>query len=172
LKPTGLSPGLEEFTHFIHPEDQSPFKESIRKIFEEQHPLEADFRILKADGRPKFARMKSKMLKNADGDLLIVGVIKDITASTKLEKQLREINEQLILQNEAFRQAEKTTHIGSWTWNLENDEVHFSEQVHNIFGLKTSPGKSNFESLMHSFIQWIDPEYNRPSVNFETTHRS
>ncbi|HYJ37530.1 MAG TPA: PAS domain-containing protein, partial [Chitinophagaceae bacterium] len=159
LKQVGLAPGLDEFILHIHPDDQPIFKEVTKKIFGEQLPPESAFRILRADGKTKHVQLKSKLLRNADGHQLIVGVIKDITSATKLEKQLKEINEQLQVQNEAFTQAEKTTDIGSWTWNLQTNKVQFSDNIYILYGLKSQ----SIVPSLESFVQFIHP-MDRPSV--------
>jgi PAS domain S-box-containing protein len=159
LKPSVLYPGLEEFIGFIHPDDQSIYKDALKKIFSGDVPIEAEMRIMRNDDKPRHVRIRCKLLKNVEGDPIVLGLLKDITTATRLELQLKEMNEQLQIQNETFRQAEKKINIGSWTWNLDTNQLTASDQVYVILGLKPQSIDSTFEA----FDKYIHP-MDRPIV--------
>jgi PAS domain S-box-containing protein len=147
LRPSAVAPGFEEFLNYVHPDDKIKFRELIKRIFEEEQPADGEFQIIRNDGKARFVQVKSKALKNGDGDQLIVGVIKDISPAVRLEKQLKDINEHLSVQNEAFRQAERITEMGSWTWNLFTNRVEFSDHIFHLHGVKPQSGDASFEII-------------------------
>ncbi|HEY7162232.1 MAG TPA: PAS domain S-box protein, partial [Acidobacteriota bacterium] len=158
IKANNHNPGLEEFIQFIHPDDKSIFREIVKKIFVDQKPPEAEFRIQRNDGRTRNVRLKSKILRSAAGDQIIAGVVKDITSAFKLETELKETNEQLQLQNEAFRQAEKAINIGSWSWDPQSDQLQVSDFIYTLYGLKprsVRPLIQNFEPFVHPMDRHI-----------------
>jgi PAS domain S-box-containing protein len=71
----------------------------------------------------------SKFPLNTAGDrpFAICAIWTDITERIRTETALR--------QNEAdLRAAEHIAHIGSWTWNLLDDSMRWSEELNRIFG--------------------------------------
>jgi len=152
LKPPASLIGFDELLDYIFTDDQLLFRDIRNKIFEQQLAPEAEFRIVRPDGRVRQTRLKCKLLKSPEGDQLVIGIIMDTTKSDQLERQLKEINEKLLLQNEAFRQAEKVSGIGSWTRNLHTEQQHLSDNFYLLYGLKPqsiTPGYDNFGKYIH-----------------------
>ncbi len=152
LKPPATLFGFDELFDYIYTDDQLAFREIRNKILEEQRAPEGEFRIVRPDGKVRQARLKCKLLKSPEGDQLVIGIIRDITRSDQLERQLKETNEKLLLQNEAFRQAETVSGMGSWTWNLNTGQQHLSDSFYLLYGLKpqsVNPGFDNLSKYIH-----------------------
>ena len=147
IKPLPVPPGLDFFIELLHVDDKHILFNVIRKIFEEQQAPEAAFRIMKHDGRVRYVELKTRLTNNADGDLLVLGVIKDITAQIQLEQQYSKVTNELILEKGVLREAERSINIGTWTWDLTSNEIQFSDQVYILFGLKPQSVKPVFESF-------------------------
>jgi len=153
IKPLPVPPGLDFFIEFLHVDDKQILFNAIRKIFEEKQAPEAAFRIMKHDGRIRYVELKTKLTNNADGDLLVLGVIKDVTAQTQMEQQYSTVTNELILANEVLKDTERSVNIGTWTWDLTSNEIRFSDQVYILFGLKPQSLKPVFES----FLLYVHP---------------
>lgn len=152
LKPQSLTPSIDSFLQFIDPDDRQNLIDLNKKIFEEPAAFDVEFNIIRADGKPRTLRSKSKLVKSTTGESLMIGVMQDITEHKVKDIQLRENNEKLAVQNELLRLGEAIAGIGSWTWDLDTDEIIYSDNIYGIYGLKpqsATPGYESFGKFMH-----------------------
>ncbi len=54
----------------------------------------------------------------------------------RMQDQLAITNQQLKASEESFKQAQAITHIGKYVWDLESDQVEWSDEMYRIYGLK------------------------------------
>ncbi|HYC30279.1 MAG TPA: PAS domain S-box protein, partial [Chitinophagaceae bacterium] len=153
LKPYSVLPGMQNFMQFIHPDDREMVSESYNKVFEQHIAPDLEFRIIRSDGKTRRLRQKSRYIKT-DGEELLIGIVQDITDQQQKDKLLRDANEKLIVQNETFRQAEKVAEMGTWTWNLDTNEIFYSDNIYNIYGLKPQSVPAGYES----FSKYMHPD--------------
>ncbi|MEE8422094.1 MAG: PAS domain S-box protein, partial [Dehalococcoidia bacterium] len=64
----------------------------------------------------------------------------DVTARLIAERELRESREQLA-------RAQEVAHLGSWNWNLETDDVWWSDQMYRLHGWEPGEVPATFESM-------------------------
>ena len=69
-------------------------------------------------------------LETAEG-LYIASAIRDVTARKKAEEALRGAEERLRMTLEAAE-------VGTWFWNIQRDEINWSEQFRTLFGLASN----------------------------------
>ena len=53
-----------------------------------------------------------------------------------------------------LNQAQHIASIGSWSWDIKNDEIWWSDEIYNMFGID----KSEFEATYDSFMQHVHPD--------------
>lgn len=87
------------------------------------------------------------MRPGADGTRAVVMSIADITEQVEAERELRTSEAEL-------QSAQQIARIGSWRYDPIADDVHWSEQMHRIYG--TDP--VHFEATFHAFLSIIHPE--------------
>jgi hypothetical protein len=66
---------------------------------------------------------------------------KEINERMKVEDQLRQSEKQL-------SDAQKIANIGSWEWDMENNIVHWSDELYRIFGMEPQAVAVTYESYM------------------------
>ena len=85
-----IKPTIERVLQRIHPDDRA----MMRQLFDETSRGEKDFdvthRLLMPDGSVKFVHVLSHALKDAAGNLEIVGALMDVTENTCLYRDLAE----------------------------------------------------------------------------------
>jgi diguanylate cyclase (GGDEF)-like protein/PAS domain S-box-containing protein len=81
-------------------------------------------------------------LHDAKGRVIgVVGISTDITRRTEAEKSLRR-------REALLEEAQVLAHLGSWEWNIVNDEVIWSEECYRIVGHDPEEYEPSFESLL------------------------
>jgi PAS domain S-box-containing protein len=124
-------------------------------------------------GGDLFSEMTTEPLSDATG--AIVGVIciaVDITERKRAEDALKKANDTLeekikertveleeaynsLLENKMrLSEAQKIAHLGNWDWNLVTDELYWSDEIRNIFGLHSQ----EFDETYDAFLNLVLPE--------------
>lgn len=125
------------------PEALNASKEAFDKIMRDGEVyFEIDF-LTKAE-RIFPAEISSAIIE-FNGKQFVQGLIRDISERKNAEDLLRK-SESLL------REAESIGKLGGWEWDITNDVMHWSDEVHNIFGVP--PGELNFEI----FMQCVHPD--------------
>jgi len=85
------------------------------------------------------------------------GVHRDITHRKEARDALRRSNERL-------ENAQRIAKLGGWEWDIEKDELHWSDEIYRIFGVE--PGE--FGATYEAFLGFVHPE-DRMSVHRSVT---
>ena len=136
---------LADFLEYVHPGDREKLKESISKAIKGEEDYECEYRYRK-NGKEKILWSKGVVNFNSNVPVSMVGTVMDITDRHYILQRL-ERNEEL------YKQAQKLTHIGNWTWELETGKIKFSDELFRIYGLKP-----NEEITFERFISFIHPD--------------
>jgi PAS domain S-box-containing protein len=76
-----------------------------------------------------------------------VAILTDITDLRKLQAALEQSNERL-------KRSQHHANIGSWDWNIETGELHWSERVRPLFGYS----EGAIETTYANFLNAVHPE--------------
>ncbi len=87
-----------------------------------------------------------------NGHQVIQCNIRDISKRVRTQESLR-------LSETNLADAQRIAHIGSWDWDIQNNQLIWSDEIYRIFGLT----KTQFEGTYEGFIRAIHPE-DRQSV--------
>src|SRR5207302_564902 len=113
LKPQSLPSNQFSFANFIHPEDQQMVKESYEKMRREHLLPDLDYRIIRNDGKTRYIRQRNKILP-IGGELVIIGVIHDISGQKQLEKKVKDLSQEVSLGKFTYHLTEEIAGVGSW----------------------------------------------------------
>jgi len=84
---------VEDFLHFVHPEDRDMTNEEIQRAIRERRTYVAEFRILRADGTVRWLRDQGKPICDEnDRVLFLTGAVVDITEHKKAEEEIRNLS--------------------------------------------------------------------------------
>ncbi len=64
----------------------------------------------------------------------------------------------------ALSEAQSIAHVGSWEWDIESDEIRWSDELYRIFGLD----QKTFGASYKSYLRCIHPE-DRDLVDYEVS---
>ena len=155
----GIKPTVERVLQRIHPDDRA----TMRQLIDEASSGERDFdvtpRLLMPDGSVKFVRALSRALRDAAGNLEIVGALMDVTENTLLYRDLAEREARLVERTEGLRRSEGyladaqrlsrtgTLVLSATTWQY----VYLSDESYRIWGLDPLQGLPSHETIRQRF---------------------
>jgi PAS domain S-box-containing protein len=65
-----------------------------------------------------------------------MGVVSDMAERKRADEESRALARQLEESNARLEEAQRVAHVGHWEWDLETQEVVWSDETYRIFGLK------------------------------------
>lgn len=86
----------------------------------------------------------SEFQKN--GERFFTAIVRDVTERRRAEERLRERERQLVA-------AQQVAHIGSWEWDIEPNDVSWSDELYRIYGLQPQ----EFSATYQAFLDRIHP---------------
>ena len=118
---------LERFLDHVHIDDQKRVEEALQKAFTETGIYDCEFRY-RNKGKEKILWSRGKVLFRDEKAVKMNGTIMDVT-------ERHQIFERLLRSEELYKQAEALTHIGNYTWDLENKKLIWTDELYRIYGL-------------------------------------
>jgi len=89
--------------------------------------------------------------------LIVLGSIFVVRSGSVLLRKLER-------SEEGLARAQKIAHLGSWTLDLERNELHWSDEIYRIFGLRPQEFEATYEAFLNS-VHPADTEFVKRSVN-------
>ena len=143
----------DAYAAFIHPKDRERMAAMYDGFWREGSATywqgyEVEYDIIGVGGE---VRTVYEITKQIDDDSLgavgVVGTIQDITERKRAEEALRNSESRLI-------EAETIAHLGHWGWDVESNDLWWSDEIYRIFGFE--PGA--FEVTYDSIANFIHPD--------------
>lgn len=118
------------FADLVSPECQTQERDRTARLFSgESEPSSGEWQFLGKDGSPIWVILS---LALADGEVvgetLAIGHVQDISTRKQAEDELRHSRERLA-------EAEHIAKMGSWEWDITNDQTTWSDGLFHIYGL-------------------------------------
>jgi diguanylate cyclase (GGDEF)-like protein/PAS domain S-box-containing protein len=132
-----------------HPEDlDMEFALFTEMIEGKRDSYTIDKRMILKGGKIIYVMVSFKLVK-ATSELPdhVVAMVLDVTE--------RKIQEQALIESEARSQeAQHLAHLGFWEWNLNNDDLYWSDETFNVFGFE----KDGYVPTLQGFIDILHPD--------------
>lgn len=119
---------------------------------------EEEVSFLRGDGTWGLVSINSAPIYDSKGHIVdAIATFFDITERRKAENALRESESNLA-------RAQLIAHLGNWVWNIEKNEMRYSEEMCRIYGIVLDKYGSTFEAFI-SLVRQEDREPVRRSIN-------
>jgi PAS domain S-box-containing protein len=146
--PSDFVDKVRSFASIIHVEDRDDVARTVYDSVGEGRPYVLEYRVVTAAGKVRWVYEKGQAVLGPAGEpLWLDGAIFDVT-------ERKEIERNLAAQNERLLEAEKITHLGSWSWDVAANVVTWSDEMFRIWGL--DPAK--FGASYEAYLETVHPD--------------
>jgi len=121
----------------LHPDDRERAVREIRQVFECGKKFDTSFRIITPSGEVRYIRAAAGVYRDESGVERMMGTNWDITET--------------MIAIEHLNEAQRLGQIGDWSWNIQENVVRLSDQMHEIMGTKKAGPTLDFETAMSVF---------------------
>lgn len=142
-----LEDGAGRWLDLHHPDDTLHVQSTWSRAIHAGEQVEVESRMLGADG--KYHWILTRAIPQADADGQIVRWFcsgTDITGRQRHEQELRQARQRLA-------EAQAIAHIGSWEWDIAEDQVRWSDELHRLFGVP-----ADARLVYDTFLDLVHPE--------------
>jgi len=153
--PEEFNPSLQDNLEYYTPESRPIVAAALKAALEEGKVFDIEVEKYTLKGRK--IHIRTTCIPTYENGRLVkfTGIYQDITE--------RKLKEKLILEKEyLLSESQRIAHIGSWSWDLVNRSVIWSDETYKIYGLTPEhfiPTRKAFFSLIHPddqavIVQW------------------
>jgi len=154
-------------------EDRRVWAVHEHKATAKAEPLMITFRIRTRQGTISWIEHVCQPVRDAEG------TFRGFRASNRDITERRLAEDKLKRKDKMLEDAQKIAHLGSWEWNTLTNELKWSNEVFQIFGLSSQ----SFDATYEAFLESVHPDdreevktaVNRsladPSVDYNIMHR-
>ena len=133
----------ETFFERIHPDDREAVRGATERTADGES-VEIEFRVDPETAPSRWVRTRAKPITDGAGDVVrVAAIVTDVTERRQLEASLEERTERL-------QAAQQVARVGSWQWDVETDDVVWSDEIYRIVGYDPgTPAEPTFDD-------WLD----------------
>ncbi|MDB5228931.1 MAG: sensor signal transduction histidine kinase [Bacteroidota bacterium] len=135
---------MNSFLEYVHPGDRKKVREAIEKATKGDGVYESEYRYRK-NNKEKVIWSRGLVTFKDGKALRMKGTVMDITERHHMLQRLER-------SEELHKQAQALTHLGNWSWFIEDSKINWSDEMYRIYGLEPQSEEITFErfqSLIH-----------------------
>src|SRR5580704_11258352 len=133
-------PTLDLVFDRIHPEDRQRLVELRDRAARDGMDLDVEHRLLMPNGDIRYLHVVAHAGHYNSGNREYVGIVSDITERKRAEEERQALSSNLQESKAWLEEAQRVAHLGYWVWDLETNQVIWSEETYRIFGLSPQTG--------------------------------
>src|ERR1700739_1280910 len=141
------NPTLDLVFDRIHPEDLDRMREIRNRAAQNGMDLDFDHRILLPDGDIKSLHAVAHAGRDSSGNLEYMGVVTDITERKLAEEEREALSRDLQESKAWLEEAQRVANLGYWVWDLQTNQLIWSDETYRIFGLSPQEGLINLDKV-------------------------
>ena len=131
-RPYGESIRFEDAFTVIIDEHKQVVQKAIEKTLSDKQGQSVSYAIRRKDGRLTYVNLQTDVMLGKNGEVAaIIGTAQDVTEKEELIRRLQE-SERL------FKQAQSMAKMGNWTYNLQTEEITWSDELFQIYEIENN----------------------------------
>jgi PAS domain S-box-containing protein len=145
FKPQERPMDIETVSGLVHPDDREALYSTVdEEVAVGVHPVH-QHRIIRPSGEVRTVQsITSKLWKTTDvgpedgvsrEHNRLFGTVQDITELKRAEEASHALSRDLQESKDWLEEAQRVAHLGYWVWDLETNQVIWSDETYRIFGL-------------------------------------
>jgi len=145
----GRAPGEvigNSFIERVAAEERHYYEEQLARLNEDNPRRTVEHRVLTPDGGVSWLQWTDTAIFDSDGCIVeYQSVGRDVT-------ERREAEESLKRSEASLARTQRLARLGGWEWDIETDEVSWSEEVYRIYGIAPRsivPSLERFMEVVH-----------------------
>jgi PAS domain S-box-containing protein len=161
LKPQEHPMDLATVREMVHPDDREALYSGVDvELAAGVHPVH-EHRIVRPSGEVRTVHaITSKLWSAMPGDSdngawgrarRLFGTVQDITESKRAEEARHALSRDLQESKAWLEEAQRVAHLGYWVWDLETNQVIWSDETYRIFGLTPQVGSMDIAIVGEMF---------------------
>ena len=116
-----IKPTVELALQRVHPDDRAFVNQAIDEASHGETDFDLIYRLLMPNGSVKYVHVRSRAVRDADGNLEVVGAITDITATKQAEEALRENERRLHAAQAELSHISRVATLGELTASITHE---------------------------------------------------
>src|SRR6201997_1447740 len=143
----------------IHPEDREAVFRTAEEAVRSGARADCEHRLFRPNGEMRVVHSLADLKRDALGrPHKMFGTTQDITERKRAEEELQLLYRDLQESKASLEEAQRVAHIGSWVWDLDTNQVTYSDEYYRIFGLTPTKGAIDIATV-REMIHHDDREY-------------
>ncbi|HYH11611.1 MAG TPA: PAS domain-containing protein, partial [Thermomicrobiales bacterium] len=152
VEPGAVEPSLDRYVDALYPDDRTAALQAIERIVATGEPLSIELRLPQPDGSLRPTQVAAEVFYDDDGQpARLIGAIQDITERKQIEDELRR-------NRTSLEAGQRIAQMGTLDWNVQTDEVWWSEEIDRIFGFE----RGTYEPSLEMFLDALHPDDRLP----------
>ncbi|MEA5488405.1 MULTISPECIES: PAS domain-containing protein [Pseudanabaena] len=136
---------FNSWAEYVHPDDRDRVHQAVRHTIETGEPFCCEYRMIASDGKIIWLRDTAHLGLATDGKTKVLrGSAFDISDRKEIEQALRKSEASLA-------EAQQVASLGSWEWNISDDEIIWSRELFNIYKYDPAIPIPNFEEHLQFY---------------------
>lgn len=136
------------WTDALHPDDVQRILVPWKQAITERAIFECEYRLRRRDGEYRWTAVRAVPVLNEDGSIR-----EWIGTNTDIDEKKR-ILADLELSQERLKLATQGTKIGIWDWDVQTDQVSWSDECHQTYGVP----REDFGGRVEDFLRLVHPD--------------
>ena|GEM_PF-2240915 len=146
-EPNEIESSISHFKKLLHPEDVDRTFEVLNQALKGEKAYQVDYRLRSKSGEYRWFHATAKANFNSSGVATrLAGSIIDITERKKAEAALSSVAQLMTA-------AESIARIGSFEWNINTNEVIWSEGMFKIYELENDEINPSYEYMTRHIVK-------------------
>src|SRR5246500_2183815 len=141
------NPTLDLVFDRVHPDDLDRVRLLSDRAAQDGMDLDLKHRILLPDGVIRYVHAVAHAGRDSSGNLEYMGVVTDITERKLAEEEREALSRDLQESKAWLEEAQRVAHLGYWVWDLQTNQLIWSDETYRIFGLSPQEGLIDLDKV-------------------------